>query len=248
MNRIVILAAGKGTRMGSDLPKAVFPLKGRPMIEYLLDSVRLSRVDPRPLLVVSPDNRESISSCLSGYDLDYAIQDRQLGTGHAVASVRPHLGDDVKNIIVLYCDHPFISASTISSLAQAGEGKLFLMPTKLDDFSDWRKNFYHWGRIKRGSSGLVQGIVEFKDASEEERNIGEVNPGIMRLDREWFFANVDRLNDRNAQKEYYLTDMAKIAFEEGLSVGDMPLEAHEAMGINSQEELALAERILDLRH
>ncbi len=230
--------------MGSDLPKALFPLKGRPMIEYLLDSVFASGVGAEPIVVVSLENYEAIKESLKNFKIRYAIQDRQLGTGHAVAAVREHLAEEVEQLIVLYCDHPFISAATIKGLAAAGEGKLFLMPAKLEDFSGWRQNFYHWGRIRRGADGAVQGIIEFKDSSDEEKKITEVNPGIMRLDRAWFFANVEKLRADNSQKEYYLTDMAKLAFEEGLSIGALPLEAREAMGVNSQEELKIAESLI----
>jgi bifunctional UDP-N-acetylglucosamine pyrophosphorylase / glucosamine-1-phosphate N-acetyltransferase len=244
MNKIIILAAGKGTRMGSDLPKALVSLKGRPMIEYLLDSVVASGIDSEPVLVVSPDNQSIIKDALRNYNLQYAIQTEQLGTGHAVACARAQIGSEVDNIIVLYCDHPFISAVSIKKLAAEKQHVVSLMPTRLEDFGDWRQNFYHWGRIVRGADNKIQKISEFKDATELERAITEVNPGIMRFNRTWLWENVDQLTNSNVQKEYYLTDMVKLAFEQNKEVGGLLIEPLEAMGINSQEELKIAESLI----
>ena len=245
MNRIVILAAGKGTRMNSELPKVLVPLKGRPMIKYLLDSVFASGVDLKPCIVVSPDNQEIIKNALSEYNLKYAIQDKQLGTGHAVACARDYLSQDAKNILVLYGDHPFLKADSIKKFINSENNSLIIAPTILPDYNGWHQNFYHWGRIVRGTDDKVEGIVELKDASEEQKLIREVNPGFMVFDYKWLFKNVDKLNDNNKAKEYYLTDMVKIAFEEGKEVGTINIEAREAMGINSLEELKIAESLIE---
>ena len=245
MNRIVILAAGKGTRMNSELPKVLVPLKGRPMIKYLLDSVFASGVDLKPCIVVSPNNQEIIKKALAEYNLEYAVQDKQLGTGHAVACARNYLSPDAKNILVLYGDHPFLKAESIKKFINAENNSLIIAPTILPDYNDWHQNFYHWGRIVRGADNKVEGIVELKDASEEQKLIREVNPGFMVFDYKWLFKNVDKLKDNNNAKEYYLTDMVKIAFEEGKEVGTINIEAREAMGINSLEELKIAESLID---
>lgn len=246
MTRIIILAAGKGTRMGAvELPKVLIPLKDRPMIKYLLDSVAASAVDSRPLIVVSPDNREIISQELSAYNLEYVIQDKQLGTGHAVACARDYLIDEnINNIVVLYGDHPFLKRESIKKFAAISQEALTIMPTVLPDFEDWRHNFYHWGRIIRGLDGTVEKIVEFKDASEEEKLVTEVNPGFMSFNKNWLLKNLDNLRNDNKQEEYYLTDLVKIAFGEGSPVGTIAIEAHEAMGINSLEELNIAASLL----
>lgn len=247
MTRIVILAAGKGTRMNSELPKVLVPLNGRPMIKYLLDSVFASGVDDKPIVVVSPDNREIISNELSDYNLDYAIQDKQLGTGHAVACARRALEKGEKRpgeVVVLYGDHPAIKAESIKKFAGLSPEALTIMPTKLEDYHDWRHNFYHWGRIIRRVDGQIKGIIEFKDASDEEKNITEVNPGFMCFNYDWLFKNINALKNNNSQQEYYLTDMVKIAFSEGLPIGTLSIEAHEAMGVNSLEELKIAEKLL----
>jgi len=244
MNKIIILAAGKGKRMGSDLPKALFPLQGRPMIEYLLDSVFSSGVDAEPILVVSRDREDLMKKSLAKYNLRYAVQKEQRGTGHAVSCAREAVEETAENIIVLYCDHPFISPASIEKIARENKDILSLMPAIVKDFNDWRQNFYHWGRIKRGASGQIEKIIEFKDSLEEEKNITEVNPGIMSFNRAWLWENIDKLNDSNAQKEYYLTDLVRLAFEQGHQVGGLIIDPHEAMGINSQEELKIAESLL----
>ncbi|MFA5754190.1 MAG: NTP transferase domain-containing protein [Patescibacteria group bacterium] len=246
MTRIVILAAGKGTRMDSELPKVLVPLNGRPMIKYLLDSVVASAVDPKPIIVVSPDNKDVISQSLSEYDLEYVVQDKILGTGHAVACTRDALADDVDHIIVLYGDHPFLKAESIKRFAAHQPIALTVMPTLLPNFDDWYQNFYHWGRMVRGADGRMEKIVELKDASEEEKLITEVNPGFMAFNRKWLFSNIIKLNNDNKAKEYYLTSLVNIAFEENYSVETISIEPTEAMGINSLEELRIAENLVGL--
>lgn len=247
MTRIIILAAGKGTRMNSELPKVLVPLKNRPMIKYLMDSVVSSRVDARPLVVVSPDNKEIISRELKEYDVEYVIQDQQLGTGHAVACAQAVLDrNDIKPdaILVLYGDHPFLKSESIKNFANLAPEALTIMPTNLPDFSDWRQNFMRWGRIIRGAGNKVEKIIEFKDASEEEKLISEVNPGFMCFNAAWLFKNIQTLRNNNNQQEYYLTDMVSIAFDQGHEVGTINIEPHEAMGINSLEELNTAENLI----
>lgn len=135
-----ILAAGKGTRMGSELPKALVPLKGRPMIIHLIESVVSSGVDDLPIVVVSPDNKEIISRTLADYDCDYAIQEQQLGSGHA-ACARHKIPADTDNVMVLYCDHPFVTAPSIKKFGEFMTEAVTIMPTELDSYDDWHQNF-----------------------------------------------------------------------------------------------------------
>jgi bifunctional UDP-N-acetylglucosamine pyrophosphorylase/glucosamine-1-phosphate N-acetyltransferase len=244
MTKIIILAAGKGTRMGSDLPKVLVPLNGRPMISYLMDSVVASGVDSRPIVVVSPDNKDVIAEVLKDYQVDFAIQDKQLGTGHAVSCALPFVSESVEKILVLYGDHPFLKSDSIKLFSSLNPQALTIMPAVLSDFDDWRHNFYHWGRIIRGANSNVEKIVEFKDASDEEKIVTEVNPGFMCFNKNWLQENINRLRDDNNNKEYYLTDMVKIAFEENIPVSTSNIEAREAMGVNSPDELAIAESLL----
>lgn len=244
MTQVIILAAGKGTRMNSDLPKALVPLGGKPMITYLLDSVFVSGIDDQPIVVVSPDNKEIISEALKGYRVKYAIQDQQLGTGHAVAVTEKIINPEVEQIIVLYCDHPFITAGSLKKFVAIKTKSVMIMPTFLKDYEDWRHNFYHWGRIVRNEFGRVEKIVEFKDATTSEQALTEVNPGFMSFNKSWLFDNVKLLNNDNKQHEYYLTSLPELAFKQGFEVDTLNVDPTEAIGINSQEELTIAEKLL----
>jgi len=244
MTRIVILVAGRGTRMNSELPKVLVPLQGRPMIKYLMDSIREAGIDPHPVIVVSPDNADLVKKELKEYELEYVMQEQQLGTGHAVSTAQHLLDDQVDNVLVLYGDHPFLTAASLKKCAESSPESLIMLTTKLEDFEDWRHNFYHWGRIVRNSPGTIARIVEFKDASEEERLITEVNPAVMCFNRQWLKHNIARLDNNNSQGEYYLTDLVKIAFNEGHPVHAIAITPQEAMGINSLTELKIAEELL----
>ncbi len=244
MTKIVILAAGKGKRMGLETPKVLVALKGRPIIKYLLDSVVSSQVDSQPIIVISPEGEKIMRENLQDYSLDYALQTKQLGTGHAVASAEKNLSSQVDKVLVLYGDHPFISSQSIKNLINLDFSGLAIMPTVLSDFNDWRQNFYHWGRIIRNENKEVEKIVEFKDASDQEKRVLEVNPGIMAFNRDWLFANLEKLNNNNKQQEYYLTDMVKLAFKQGLVIKTIKIEPEEAIGINSRAELKVATKLL----
>lgn len=244
MTQIVILAAGKGTRMNSDLPKALVPLKDKPMIHYLLESVVKANIDPTPIIIVSPDNKEIISEALKNYQVQYAIQVEQLGTGHAVSCVKELIKPETENIIVLYCDHPFLKTKSLQQCVANKIDTVTVMTTNLDDFEDWRHNFYHWGRFVRNDKNEIERIVEFKDATPKEQLITEVNPGFMAFNSSWLWSNITLLSNNNAQHEYYLTSLPGIAFSEGHKIPSISIEPHEAMGINSQEELKIAESLI----
>jgi len=244
MTKIVILAAGKGVRMNSNLPKVLVPLSGRPIIEYLLRSITEAEVDGRPIIVASPDNREIMEKTLASYNCDYAIQEEQLGTGHALACARGLFGPEVKNVISFYGDHPFVRSDTVKKLVASHKGVITMVTVRVDDFDDYRRNFYYWGRIIRGEDGEVKKIVEFKDATEEEKNIKEVNPGFYCFNKDWVCANIDKLKNDNKQKEYYLTDLIGLAFAQGHKINTITIDPRQAVGINSPEELAVAEKLI----
>ena len=243
MTQIVILAAGKGTRMGSELPKVLVPLNNRPMVSFLMDSVFKSEVDPRPIVIVSPSNKEIISQSLSKYNVQYVVQDEQLGTGHAVSCARSVIRPETKKIIVLYGDHPFLTAESIKRFSALEPSAVTIMPTKVPDFLGWYHNFYGWGRIVRNDLREVEAIVELKDTSESVKNITELNTGFMCFNKEWLFRNIDKLKDDNKAHEFYLTDMIGLAFSEGHKIETVSIEPKEAMGINSPEELFIAENL-----
>lgn len=243
MNKVVILAAGKGKRMGADLPKVLVPIKGRPMIEYLIKSIKKSGIDKEPILVVSPDNKDIIQKALRRYKCKYALQEKQLGTGHALACAKKMIGKNVKDILCFNGDHPFVKASTIRRIGYSHNGVVTMMTTGVKDFRGWRKVYYHWGRVLR-NYGHIKAIVEFKDADEKIRRVREVNPSMYCFNSNWLWRNLKKLKNNNAQEEYYLTDLIKIAFQEGKRVESFPIDPEEAMGINTKEELAVAKKLV----
>lgn len=242
MIKIIILAAGKGVRMRSELPKVLNKVKGEPMIRYLMKSVKWSAVDEKPIIVVSSKGKDLVKKVLKNFDCRYAVQKEQLGTGHAVLAAR-RLVRGAKRIIVLYGDHPFLKKETIIKMASPKKAVITLATIKVKDFKEWRNNFFHWGRIIR-KSGRVAGIIEFKDASDSEKKIKEVNPALYSFDAKWLWKNLKKLKNNNAQGEYYLTDLIRLAFEEGLKIDSFEIDPREAIGINSKEELEAAERLL----
>ncbi|MHB8903878.1 MAG: sugar phosphate nucleotidyltransferase [Patescibacteria group bacterium] len=245
MQQIIVMAAGKGTRMNSDLPKVLVPLKGRPMLDYLLDSISKTPQVLKPIIIVSPDNKEMISIALKNYDVQYVIQEKQLGTGHAVACARDYIDSRATDVFVLNGDHPFYKVETIKDFPLKHQGILSMITVALDNFEDWRSVFYHLGRVIRDTEGYAKGIIEFKDASDEEKEVLEINLNCFCFNKEWLFSHVDNLNNQNKQGEYYITDLVKIAFNEGHKVKVFSIPPEEGMGINSLEELKIAESLIN---
>lgn len=243
MTDIIILAAGKGTRMNSDLPKALVPLQERPMIHYLLSSLVKSNINSQPIVVVSPDNHEQMQKALKEYNVKFAVQDRQLGTGHAVHSAKVESSSKAEKTLVLYGDHPFLSSESINDFVSKEVEALNLMSVKVDDFSDWKKAFYHWGRLVRDKGGKLEKIVEYKDASEKEKEITEVNPAMFIFNSSWLWENISSLDNNNKQDEYYLTDLVSLAFRQGAEIKTIQINPQEAIGINSSEDLAIAKKL-----
>ncbi len=236
---IVILAAGQGTRMVSDLPKVLHPLAGRPLLGHVIDSART--LAPRSLNVVIGHGAAQVRSALADAPVAWVLQEQQLGTGHAVQQVLPLLARDGTTLI-LYGDVPLVRESTLRELvAIANRGTLALLTVELDDPSGY-------GRILRDNDGRVAAIVEHKDASAEQRAVREVNTGIMALPNARLHEWLPTLGNRNAQGEYYLTDI--IAMAAGTGVGVQPLPAadeQEVAGVNNREQLAVLERAWQAR-
>lgn len=242
MTKIVILAAGKGKRMKSELPKVLVPLKNKPMIEYLVKACVESKIDLHPIIVVSPDNKELISKALKKYNCLFAVQTEQLGTGNALACAKSLLNKTDK-IISFYGDHPFIKPSTIKKLATCDKNSITLMTVTVSNFNDWQKVFYNWARIIKQDE-QIKSIVEFKDATEEIKLIKDVNPGFYCFNAKWLWKNISKIKNNNAQAEYYLTDLIKLAFEQNQQISHIQINNKEAVGINSQEELAIAQTLI----
>lgn len=240
--RVVVLAAGKGTRMKSELPKALAPLHGKPLLKHLLESVDASAVDKKPVVVVGYGKDLIIKELGDRYE--YAIQADQLGTGHAVLAAKEICGS-AENIIVISGDQPFIKPETIRNLFQKhvdSGATITIATTVLPDYEDWRKAFLMYGRIIRKNGKIMD--REYKDASEEERRIKEVNVSCFAFKARWLWENLENIDQNsNVQKEYYLTDLWEMASASGEKVESVQIDAKEALGANSQEELEILENM-----
>jgi len=241
--RIVILAAGKGTRMKSELPKVLVKLKGQHMIKHLLDSVKKSQIDPKPIIVVGYEKNLVIKELGDKYQ--YVTQEEQLGTGHAVYTAKDACRD-VENIIVISGDQPFIKTETIKNLLRKhldSGAKITITTTEVPSFDDWYKPFLRFGRVLRKDGKIID--REFKDANEEEKNVKELNASCYAFDTKWLWDNFEKIdNKKNTQKEYYLTDLWQIASENGEKIETIKIDPREALGANSKEELEILEKLV----
>jgi len=244
--RVLILAGGKGTRMKSPLPKVLETVQGKPMIKYLLEAVEKSGLSSRPVIVVGYGKDEVINTLGTNYD--YVFQEKQLGTGHAVATAQATLQNSTDHIIVLYGDHPLISPETIKKLKEkhlASQAKITMATFAVTDFYDWRSVFYkNFSRVIRDKDGNIIKDVQFKDTTDEEKEIKELNPCYFCFEAKWLWENLKKLNTDNAQKEYYLTDLIKIAMKEKFPIHSINIDPKEALGVNSKEELEILEKLV----
>ena len=236
----LILAAGKGTRMKSQLVKVLHPAAGRPMVDWAVAAAR--QAGGCPLVLVVGHQADAVREHFRGCDdIRTALQAEQLGTGHAVACAREALAGFEGTLLILCGDTPLLRGDTLAGLLaqhQAGAAAVTVLTALLDDPSGY-------GRIVRDATGKVKRIVEQKDAAPDEQEIREVNSGIYCMDAAFVFSHVGGLTSDNAQGEYYLTDLLALAVEKGLgcqavTVGD----ADEIMGVNDRAQLAEASRIL----
>lgn len=240
--RVVILAAGKGSRMQSDLPKVLHKVEGKAMVQHSIDKVRELGVGD--IILVVGYKKEMIREVV-GDSVKYAVQEEQLGTGHAVMQARPFLEGFDGNVVVLYGDMPLINSATIKKLIEARESddvKGALLTIVLDNPPDF-------GRIVRDDAGRVLRIVEVRDCSPEELAIKEVNVGMYCFDCQELLAALDGLSTDNAQGEYYLTDVAGIMADKGLTVKTVTSDTlEETLGINDPHHLEFAESLSDIRY
>ena len=235
---IVILAAGQGKRMHSNLPKVLHPLAGKALVLHVIDCAR--RLSPQKLCVVYGHGGEVVRDTLEAPDLAWALQEPQLGTGHAVQQALPHLKGDGTTLI-LYGDVPLIQEETLKRLTRAAQSALAILTVELADPDGY-------GRIVRNASGQVVRIVEQKDATDGERRICEINTGIMAMPTERLGEWLGRLSNKNAQNEYYLTDIVGMAVEARLPIRtESPKFEWEVLGVNSKVQLAELERIAQRR-
>ena len=238
--KVVILAAGKGSRMKSELPKAFMEVKGKPMLVYLHDS-SVNAMATLPLVVISSSAEDLFKSKFP--NTPYIIQIEQLGTGYALALAEKACAD-AEHIVVLYGDQPFIKSDTIKNLIakHAGSGaKITFATTVVPNFENLYFPFLGFARILR-EGGELTAIREYKDANEEEKSIKEVNAGCYVFESKWLWENLKKIDKQNAQGEYYLTDLIPLAIENKEKVESMEIDPKEALGANSKEELEILEK------
>lgn len=236
----VVLAAGMGTRMKSDLPKVLCPVLGRPMIHFVIDALEAAGVT-RVIAVVGYQ-ADAVKAALSSRPIvDFALQDQRLGTGHAVKCAREQLEGHAGAVVVVAGDSPLLQTSSVASLLEVyhREQPACLLGTLT------KENPTGLGRIVRDAAGEFVGIVEEKDATPEQRQIQEVNMSTYVFDGPQLLLALDKLQNNNRQKEYYLTDCPAILKREDRSVKALPiLKACESLSINTPEELALVEEAM----
>jgi bifunctional UDP-N-acetylglucosamine pyrophosphorylase/glucosamine-1-phosphate N-acetyltransferase len=231
---VVILAAGKGTRMYSDLPKVLHTLAGKPMVQHVIDAA--DELGASQVHLVYGHGGELLKQTLSEGNLNWVLQAEQLGTGHAMQQAAPFFGDD-EDIMMLYGDVPLISVETLERLRAAKpQGGIGLLTVKLDDPTGY-------GRITR-ENGQVTGIVEHKDATDAQREIQEINTGILIAGGADFKRWLGKLNNNNAQGEFYITDIIAMAYQEGREIAAVhPARLSEVEGVNNRLQLSRLERV-----
>jgi UDP-N-acetylglucosamine diphosphorylase/glucosamine-1-phosphate N-acetyltransferase len=234
---VVILAAGKGTRMESDLPKVLHPLLGKPMIDYVLGAAAALR--PEKTVVVVGHERDQIQAHLRERKLLFAIQEPPLGTGHAVLQAESHLKGFVGDVVILSGDVPLLRGETLTRLLEAHRRNLNFVTV----LSAIVENPTGYGRIVRDGMGQFVAIVEEKEAAPEIRRIKEINSGIYAFKSDGFFEYLRQIRPDNRKREYYLTDVIGIETRDGKRVESHPLaDFEEVRGINTKDDLESAGR------
>ena len=231
--RVIILAAGKGTRMNSDLPKVLHKLQGKALIDYVIDESEL--LDPKEIILVVGFKKEQvIKHTKNRIHLKYATQVEQLGTGHAVLQTKELLKNKKGHILILYGDVPNIKASTLMPIVDdhiSNNRDLTLITAEIDDPSGY-------GRIIRDENGNLLKIIEEKDCSDNEKKIKEWNPGIYIFKIKEVFRILNSIKTNNASKEYYLTDAIGLAQQSNMQIKAIKIaNSGEVIGINTTDQL-----------
>jgi bifunctional UDP-N-acetylglucosamine pyrophosphorylase/glucosamine-1-phosphate N-acetyltransferase len=236
---VVILAAGQGKRMHSDLPKVLQPLGGYTLLEHVVRSA--AALEAHAVYVVYGHGAEAVRATHAHLDVQWVLQAEQLGTGHAVMQALPKVSD-ADSLLVLYGDVPLVRPATLKQLTDAaGKGELAVLTAKVPDPKGY-------GRILRDGAGRVTRIVEEKDASATERWTDEINTGLMACSADRMRRWLKNVGNQNSQKEYYLTDVIAMAVADGVTVQGVLTEDHnETRGINDKQQLAAAEKALRKR-
>lgn len=230
---IVILAAGQGTRMKSALPKVLHRLAGIPLVQHVINTSK--KLKPEIINVVYGHGGEQVQQQISDTDINWVLQEEQLGTGHAVDQVSDQLKDE-QLVLILYGDVPLININTLTTLLTQAKDGFSLLTVDLD-------NPQGYGRIVRDNNGKVENITEEKDASEKIKKINEVNTGILAVKANLLKGWLKQLENNNTQKEYYLTDVIAMAVKDDFTVHTtQPENEFEVLGVNNRIQLAELER------
>src|SRR3989441_11854941 len=231
---VIVLAAGVGKRMRSDLPKVLHPLAGRPLLAHVIDAARA--LAPRKIFVVHGHDPDKVRAAFPDSGVDWVLQADQLGTGHAVLQALPQLSSDA-DVLILYGDVPLVRPATLKCLVEGARGSLGVVVAELDDPSGY-------GRIVRDAAQRVARIVEQKDATASELAIREVNAGFFCVSARRLAPWLSKIGNDNAQNEYYLTDLVALAVADAVPVLAVKVEdPWEVAGVNSMQELAVLERV-----
>ena len=238
MLEVIVLAAGRGTRMRSSLPKVLHTLAGKPLINHVLDTAR--SIDAEKLHVVVGHGAERVSKAIAANDVTSYIQSEQLGTGHATMAAAPHCQTD-STVLVLFGDVPLLSADTLEQVVAAAKSGPALLAASMD-------NPHGYGRVIRDGTGAFARVVEQKDASEDELLVREVNTGVLAAKSQDLNNWLSRVTNDNAQGEYYLPDVLGLAVQDGHSVEVVVTDDEiETQGVNDRIQLEALERSLQLR-
>lgn len=241
MNEFVtlIMAAGKGTRMKSDLPKVLHRINGRPMVHYVIDLAK--RLNSKKIILIIGHKKELVEQACADMGVEFVVQSPQLGTGHAVQQAEPLLEDFTGDVLVLSGDVPLLTEDTLRMLLESHRESgavATLLTSELDDPTGY-------GRVMRDQTGFVEKIVEHKDASPEELRVKEINVGIYVFKAPDLFAALKLIDNNNAQGEYYLPDVIPLFLKDGKKVNAVKTpNFDETRGINTVDQLKKAETIL----
>lgn len=244
---VLILAAGKGTRLNcADKPKVMIEVGGKPMVEYLVETLERVGFTPAQIVMVVGFQKEKVIEYF-GRRVTYVHQAEQLGTGHAVAQAQEYIRDTAKHIVVLYGDMPFLRPASIIRLIQTqyqSQSVLAVMTTTAPDFQDWRAALETFGRVIRNEHGDIARIVEWKDATSDELRIRELSTCFFCFEANWLWQQLDRVKNENLQGEYYLVDVVAFAVQQGRTIASTPVELSEAVGVNRTADVAIVEQFI----
>lgn len=240
-NCAIILAAGEGKRMKSSTPKILHKVCGREMVNVVIDVMKKAEINDIDVIVGR--GAEKVKEATKERKVSYSLQDKQLGTGHAVMCAREFLIGKKGTVAIFTGDAPLITEETVKKLIvfhEKGSYKATILTSIVD-------NPQGYGRVMREENGEVLKIVEHKDCNEDELKVNEINAGMYCFDIEHLLTSLDKLDNNNAQGEYYLTDVIGILKNEGSKVGAVPIPFEETMGVNSRIQLAEAEKVMRRR-